>query len=192
MGLEGCGSEAEDRRHGAERGGPRSVGRGEDGAVAALAKVEAGLVREGRTVLSVAGWGEPFRAALAMERNTLIYAACPWTVVVAARLKQGGTWTGATEALRRGLTTVLVGQDGSEAARALVALGGVPLRWWEDGTEQAEGLRAAMAVERGAGQGGLFGMEGDFLGGGDDGGFGGLVVREGRRGWGILVCGGFG
>jgi predicted Rossmann fold nucleotide-binding protein DprA/Smf involved in DNA uptake len=75
--------------------------------------------------------GEPwadFSSALAMERNALIYAFSPFAVVVQARYKEGGTWHGAADALRRRLCTVLVRDDGSDAARALAALGGVMFR----------------------------------------------------------------
>lgn len=69
-------------------------------------------------------WAD-FSAAAAMERNALIYAFSPFAVVVQARLREGGTWHGATDALRRRLCTVLVRDDGSAASAALAALGGV-------------------------------------------------------------------
>ena len=58
-----------------------------------------------------------------MERNALLYAISTHSVVAHARFKQGGTWTGATDAHRRKLTQLLVRADGSQAAAALQALG---------------------------------------------------------------------
>ena len=43
-----------------------------------------------------------FSAAHAIGRNKLIYASARVTVVVASELDRGGTWEGATEALREG------------------------------------------------------------------------------------------
>jgi predicted Rossmann fold nucleotide-binding protein DprA/Smf involved in DNA uptake len=78
--------------------------------------------------LALAAPGEPFSAALAMERNALIYAAAEGTVVVHARYRQGGTWHGAADALRRRLGPVLVRECRESAAhRALIALGARPL-----------------------------------------------------------------
>lgn len=74
---------------------------------------------------------EGFSRGRAMERNTLIYAASRFTVVGQVRFREGGTWHGATAAIRRSLTQILVRRPGSNepeevvrGARALVALGG--------------------------------------------------------------------
>lgn len=75
------------------------------------------------TRLSLAAPHEPFSRGLAMERNALIYAAADATVVGHARLRQGGAWHGASDALRRRLGRLLVRPDGGPAARALRALG---------------------------------------------------------------------
>ncbi len=73
--------------------------------------------------------GEPFSVAAAMERNALIYAASEHSVVIHARFKRGGTWTGATEAIRRKLSQLLVREDPTNAAhRALTYLGAIPLQ----------------------------------------------------------------
>lgn len=70
-----------------------------------------------------------FSAAAAMERNALLYALGDAAVVVQAHYRQGGSWTGATDALRRRLTRVIVWErEGDLAARSLVALGAVPLK----------------------------------------------------------------
>lgn len=73
---------------------------------------------------------EGFSRGRAMERNALIYAASRFTVVGQVRFREGGTWHGATAAMRRGLTQILVRRPGSNepeevvrGARALVALG---------------------------------------------------------------------
>jgi predicted Rossmann fold nucleotide-binding protein DprA/Smf involved in DNA uptake len=71
---------------------------------------------------------EPFSTANAMERNALIYAAAEITLVVHARYREGGTWHGATDALRRRLGHIAVRDDPtSPAHRALVALGATPV-----------------------------------------------------------------
>lgn len=74
-------------------------------------------------VLSVAAPNEEFSTGLAMERNALIYASSDLSLVVAARLKEGGTWVGVTHALRQRVTTVLVRDYDDPVVEALVALG---------------------------------------------------------------------
>jgi predicted Rossmann fold nucleotide-binding protein DprA/Smf involved in DNA uptake len=79
--------------------------------------------------LSVRPPGEAFTTAAAMERNTLLYAYGECSVVCHARFKTGGAWIGASEALRRRLGRLLVWADeASLASRALIALGGMPLK----------------------------------------------------------------
>lgn len=119
--------------------------------------------------LAAAAPHEPFSAARAMERNGFIYAAGAVTVVVEARLREGGTWHGAVSALRRGERVMVFmreegsgdGEEKSEdklrggegvedmwnetemessdrenvarrAARALCALGAIPIRSVDD------------------------------------------------------------
>ena len=84
----------------------------------------------GQTVLSAAEPSAVFSRPLAMERNALIYAASRVCVVGQVRFREGGTWHGASDALRRRLCPILVRkpdrEDPEEAvrgARALVALG---------------------------------------------------------------------
>jgi predicted Rossmann fold nucleotide-binding protein DprA/Smf involved in DNA uptake len=50
----------------------------------------------------------PFNAGNAMGRNKLIYALARITLVVTSDLEKGGTWAGATEAIRRGFGAVAV------------------------------------------------------------------------------------
>jgi predicted Rossmann fold nucleotide-binding protein DprA/Smf involved in DNA uptake len=62
-----------------------------------------------------------FSVATAMGRNKLIYALSDVTLVVASDHDTGGTWAGATEALRRGYGTVAV-WDGPGAGDGNAAL----------------------------------------------------------------------
>lgn len=77
---------------------------------------------DGVCVVCVEAPGRAFSTAAAMERNALIYAAAGHTVVVAARQGIGGTWSGATDALRRRLGVLGVRGQGPAAA-ALMHLG---------------------------------------------------------------------
>lgn len=66
-------------------------------------------VHDGRTVLCTPYSPDaPFSAGNAMGRNKLIYAQAALTVVVASDADTGGTWSGATEALKRGYGPVAV------------------------------------------------------------------------------------
>lgn len=97
---------------------------------------------EGVVDVSLNPPSEPFSTANAMERNALIYAASEATLVVEPRFRQGGSWYGAADALRRRLTTVFIApcfldppdQENSLviANRAMVALGARSLSRPED------------------------------------------------------------
>lgn len=78
--------------------------------------------------LSVCAPDEAFSRGTAMERNALVYAVGEAAVVCHVRFKEGGTWHGATDALRRHLTRLVVRDDGTPASRALIGLGAVPVR----------------------------------------------------------------
>lgn len=89
-----------------------------------------------------------FSGAQAMVRNRLIYAWSQRTIVVHSRRGVGGTWNGATDALRRGLGQVIAvtqgrGQIGTGSGS--YCLGGIPQR--EPGDEGNRGLIALGAVE---------------------------------------------
>lgn len=87
-----------------------------------------GRVGAGRCCrLSLSPPMEDFTTAAAMERNSLIYAAADCAVVGHARFRTGGAWHGAADCLRRRLSQVYIRSDGSPAARALAALGAVPV-----------------------------------------------------------------
>lgn len=70
-----------------------------------------------------------FSAGAAMSRNKVIYGLSIATVVVAADEDSGGTWAGATEALKKNISTVLVWRGGGEGPgnAALVGRGGVAI-----------------------------------------------------------------
>lgn len=69
-----------------------------------------------------------FSTGQAMERNALIYAYGRRAVVVRSQYRAGGSWHGATDALRRRLGTVYVRErSGDRASAALCSLGGVPV-----------------------------------------------------------------
>ncbi len=70
-----------------------------------------------------------FSVAHAIGRNRLIYASARTTVVVASALDRGGTWEGATEALRRGYGSVAVwvGPGAGAGNERLAELGATPI-----------------------------------------------------------------
>lgn len=71
--------------------------------------------------------------AAAMERNKFIYAHSGSAVVVRSDLKKGGTWGGATEAMKHHWAVVYVRNDEQcPGNQELIKMGGVPLS--EDGT----------------------------------------------------------
>jgi len=101
-----------------------------------------GAVGEGRLCLvSPFAPGAGFNVGNAMGRNKLIYALADVTLVVASDLDSGGTWAGATEAIRRGFGAVAVwtGDGAGEGNAALIRHGGVPvddLTTWNPGTAE--------------------------------------------------------
>ena len=76
----------------------------------------------------------PFSAGTAMGRNKLIYAQAALTVVVASDDGSGGTWTGATEALKHGYGTVAVwlGDGEGPGNRPLQERGALPVSSLDD------------------------------------------------------------
>ena len=82
----------------------------------------------------------PFRVWNAMGRNKLIYALSEITLVVTSVPEKGGTWSGATEALKKGFGRVGVWRgpgEGPGNAR-LQELGAEPLRALDDLQEMIE------------------------------------------------------
>jgi DNA processing protein len=72
----------------------------------------------------------PFSAGNAMARNKLIYALAQVTLVVAAELGAGGSWSGAREAIeqRYGAVAVWVGSGSGPGNAGLVRHGATPIR----------------------------------------------------------------
>jgi predicted Rossmann fold nucleotide-binding protein DprA/Smf involved in DNA uptake len=89
-----------------------------------------GAVAEERLLLlSPFAPGAGFSVGSAMGRNKLIYALAVATLVVASDIDSGGTWAGATEALRRrfGAVAVWTGPGAGPGNDALVAKGASPI-----------------------------------------------------------------
>ena len=87
-----------------------------------------GAVGEQRLLLvSPFAPGAGFNVGNAMGRNKLIYALASTTFVVASDLDSGGTWAGATEALRRrfGAVAVWAGAGAGPGNATLIDRGGV-------------------------------------------------------------------
>ncbi len=120
-------------------------------------------IHEGRTAMcSPHGPEAPFRVWNAMGRNKLIYALSELTVVVACEPGKGGTWAGATEALKRGFGRVAVWRgpgEGSGNVR-LQELGAEPLRSMEElgdiARREGEPKEAEEVTRRQGSQGVLF------------------------------------
>lgn len=76
--------------------------------------------------LSEGGWHQDFSAARALQRNRLIYALSEKSLVAQCTIG-GGTWSGAQDALRKGISPVFISNDGSAGSAALISLGAVPV-----------------------------------------------------------------
>ena len=69
-----------------------------------------------------------FQVGNAMARNKYVYAIADYAVVVRSEQEKGGTWAGATEALKKRLAPVFVNPDAkAEGNAALLELGALPL-----------------------------------------------------------------
>lgn len=89
-----------------------------------------GLLEDGRLVLITPfSPNAPFSVGTAMGRNKLIYALADYAVVVMSDVETGGTWAGATEALRENWATIFVAKysEQPEGNRQLISHGGVPM-----------------------------------------------------------------
>ncbi len=76
-----------------------------------------------------------FNAGMAMARNKYIYAQSEATVVVRSDLNQGGTWSGATECLKKGWVPVFCRmQESYPGNMALIEKGAIPVDEAWDGT----------------------------------------------------------
>ena len=83
-----------------------------------------------------------FTTGSAMGRNKIIYGLSRVTLVVASGKGEGGTWAGASEAIKRGFgrVAVWIGEGGGAGNEPLVAAGGSPVA-------QPEGILDLDAVE---------------------------------------------
>ncbi len=79
-------------------------------------------------LLSAAIPDASFSAGMAMQRNKFIYAQSSATVVIRSDYNKGGTWGGASEALKKGYCTVFCRSQASYPGNmALIKLGAVPI-----------------------------------------------------------------
>ena len=145
-----------------------AVGANQGAGDASLAVLPCGLAargvfgRDSAVLLSPFANGAPFSAAGAMRRNALVTSASSVLLVASARLREGGTWRAATEALRARVSVgVYVGPGAGSGASALVALGGAPVG------SPGEAL-ALVALARGLAPGeDLVGLWGELTGASD-------------------------
>lgn len=73
------------------------------------------------------GYEMPFTTPRALHRNHLIHALGEKAFVAQCPQCSGGTWAGASDNLRRGLSEVYVLRDGAEGTDALLAMGATPV-----------------------------------------------------------------
>jgi len=92
-------------------------------------ELRAAVAEERLLLVSPFAPGAGFSVGSAMGRNKVIYGLAADTLVVASDLDSGGTWAGATEALRRsfGAVSVWVGPGGGPGNPALVERGAAPV-----------------------------------------------------------------
>ena len=98
----------------------------------------------------------PFSVGTAMGRNKLIYALADFALVVACEADTGGTWSGATDALKAGQTPVFVrdGDGAPEGNKKLLQRGGIAFPFPFPESESLPDWMAAQAA--GTRQGQLF------------------------------------
>ena len=68
-----------------------------------------------------------FSRPTAMERNHILYAQSDYAIIVQSRFRVGGTWHGASSALRKSTGNILTFSDQSDASKALIDRGAVPV-----------------------------------------------------------------
>jgi predicted Rossmann fold nucleotide-binding protein DprA/Smf involved in DNA uptake len=91
----------------------------------------------------------PFSVGAAMGRNKLIYALADYALVVASGEETGGTWSGATEALKAGWCPVFVrdGENVPGGNKKLLKRGALPLPFpFADSDESLPKWMAAQAT----------------------------------------------
>jgi predicted Rossmann fold nucleotide-binding protein DprA/Smf involved in DNA uptake len=96
---------------------------------AARAPANREAIADGRlTLLTPYSPNAPFNVGMAMGRNKLIYTLADWALVVASDAETGGTWAGATEALKAGWAPVFAcdGEAFPEGNKRLLRKGALP------------------------------------------------------------------
>jgi predicted Rossmann fold nucleotide-binding protein DprA/Smf involved in DNA uptake len=87
------------------------------------------FIEDGRLVLATTFSPDSgFSVGMAMTRNKLIYALSDYALVIASDAERGGTWSGATEALKSDWIPlfILEGPNVPEGNRLLIKRGGIP------------------------------------------------------------------
>ena len=81
------------------------------------------------TLLTIYSPKAPFSVGLAMGRNKLIYSLADMALVISSEAETGGTWAGASEALKAGWGPVFVrdGEEAPEGNRKLLKKGAIAL-----------------------------------------------------------------
>jgi predicted Rossmann fold nucleotide-binding protein DprA/Smf involved in DNA uptake len=144
------------------RGGGGTVGVLADGFMQAAraAENQSWLLENRLTFITPYPPHDPFRPGGALGRNKIIYALSQFAVVISCEAGQGGTWTGATEALKQDWCPVFVRNDARVPAGndELLKLGALSLS--NDDFLAAENLPAHLQKKayRGPPQTDLFGM----------------------------------
>jgi predicted Rossmann fold nucleotide-binding protein DprA/Smf involved in DNA uptake len=92
-----------------------------------------------------------FHVGFALGRNKFIYCLADRSLVAKSANGEGGTWSGATEALKQGYGPLFVADRPQIAGNvALARLGAIPLQEPPNGIHDASWLRSAFEVARGA------------------------------------------
>ena len=92
-------------------------------------------LREGRLLIATpVAPNSGFSAGLATSRNRMIYAHSQATVVIRATACKGGTWSGATDALKRSLCPLLCWDQPYEGNQNLLQNGALPIEENWDGS----------------------------------------------------------
>lgn len=84
-------------------------------------------LRENILYISEDGFDSPFNSFRALSRNRVIHALGGAAIVAQSSLGKGGTWQGTTENLRNSWSPVFCYEDGSVAAKELIARGATPI-----------------------------------------------------------------
>ncbi len=115
---------------------------------AVISPVHRDALSDGRALFfSAAGPEESFSVSAAMERNKYIYSMADCSFVAQSDIK-GGTWSGATEELKRSNHNplfVYAWDNMPEGNLMLIGMGGIP---WEDDAEFVNMVRPSDTVQK--------------------------------------------